>query len=926
VLTLRDAGLALGIFLLAAIQLLGQEKKLVVPPVPSIEELIANLGDPDFAIRENAQRELWKRGDAAVPALEKALRDENPEIVRRAGELLEKFAWGVRFDTPPTVLKILREFQVGDQDPLKSAEIRKKAILELIKFGPRGISVAQALLRRNFSQEAHAQIVAQITALLQREIPLRLFEGKIDEASELIGLHLAGTGPEGAADFASFHFLRGSLPAAIAATESAAKSSRDANNHRLILTHLFRASGEWAKARATAADVPTQADTSSLVELLCEEEGDWPTLADTIQLRNANHPDAVLLTLLRLEGKQKEFDDNVNRIKREASEFSSTEEVTDAVVALLSNHRVEEGTKILLERKQNLGLLAETLISRLRYKEALELAVGDGMLPKHEKLAFDLRRARLLMLTGHREGAVQLFNKLANGLASTTENPGESVPLVRSLLRAEVRVGLKDLAAEHAAIFLAGDLGRFDRVGGESVFEILFGQDSTVAESIYMALWLIKNAGDEPGRIMAQVRNLLSGKASKVEVDAAIKQLDVWGKKTDRSSERARDQLRKVAPYTVRAFLALAAVNRADGRHDDAEAAYKSAAESMSGWGGQDVDGPRSWAYGTSEVSRPWLEWGDFLMERGRFRDASVRFVEGWKKFPDQPLLLFLSGNSLVKAGDVKEGERRMELSHWVSLGQERIRGRFLDELIRRGEGKAAQRETELILRACWPRDHYFGNVMNQASRAAVLNNDFNTAEKCVQRSLLVILKTPGVYFVETSAYMNVPHVMLVYRALARLGAGKVDEAMAIARDALAVTPGHLFLISAMVPELDRLGRKAEADELFGIAWSAYEKVLTDSPDSPFARNALAALSANCRRELDKGQAHALAAFKADPDSAQYRETLAEVFFRQGKRDKATDAMLKLIEEEPRNQFYKRQLKRYRDGPLDSAKPERADE
>jgi tetratricopeptide (TPR) repeat protein len=261
-----------------------------------------------------------------------------------------------------------------------------------------------------------------------------------------------------------------------------------------------------------------------------------------------------------------------------------------------------------------------------------------------------------------------------------------------------------------------------------------------------------------------------------------------------------------------------------------------------------------------------------------------------------------------------------------VSLGQERIRGRFLDDLVRRGEGNAAKRETELILSACWSRDHYFGNVMNQASKAAALTGDYVSAEKCVQRSLFIILKTPGVYFVETAGYINVPHDMLIHRARARLAAGKVDEAVALAHDALAIVPGHIELVSSMVPILDRLGKKKQADDLFNAAWSTYQKMLADFPDSPHARNALASLAANCRRNLGTGLIHAEAAVSADPSSAQYRETLAEMQFRRGSREPAVEIMKKLVKEDPRNQLYKRQLNRYRTGALDSPKPERADQ
>lgn len=926
----------LGVLALTA---LGQDKKPAGPPPRALEELVADLGDPVFAVREKAQRELWARGDAAIPALEKALRDDNPEIARRARELLDKFSWGLRPDTPPEVLRLLRQFQAGDKDPQKSIEVRKAAILELLKLGTPGIAVARALLGKNLPPEARAQVIAHVATLVRREVPLRLFEGKIDEAGELIALHAIGTEAEGAADFAVFQVLRGNLPGAIASAEAARKAGKHTANAKLILAHLYRASGDWKKARECAADLPQSGDGFSMVESLREEEGDWGTLADTFPTGRANHPTALRLSFLRLAGRKKAFDDELAEVIKNVPDYSAAHDVFEAVFTLLSNHRVEDATKILLEKKQNLGLLAEMLILQLRYKEALALIdatnQADRQLSADEKLAFDLRRARVLMLIGNRDDAVQVFNRVAEGLRRVGDNGrnySSTIMAVRSLLRAELRVGLKNLAAEHAAGFVDSDFfRRFEQsASGESAFEILFGPDATSGETLFAVLRKREIPGKEPGQTMIRVRELLTGKASKAAVDEALKALREPPKDGEVFSTNGRaresDSIVFTTPpksYQSKRFLAIAAVGRAAGRDADAEAAFKAAAELTDV--DDDVAGARSWVYGVSDAYRPYVEWGDFLSDRGRFHESAARLLEGWKRFPDQPLLLFLSGKALVKAGDAKEGNRRIELSHWVSLGQERVRGRFLDELVRRGEGAAAKRETELVLRACWSRDHYFGNVMNQGARAAELIRDFDTAEKCCQRSLLVMLKTQGMYYVETSAYMVVPHSLLIYRAQSRLRAGNVEEALTLAREALAVTPGHIDLITGMVSELNRLGKKAAGDELFGIGWAAYQKVLAEFPDSPSARQSLALLAANCQRDLDKGLEYAQTAVKADPGSVPFRETLAEVHFRRGDRDKAVELMTKLAQEDPVNRLYKRQLVRYRSGALDSPKPDRED-
>jgi len=65
---------------------------------------------------------------------------------------------------------------------------------------------------------------------------------------------------------------------------------------------------------------------------------------------------------------------------------------------------------------------------------------------------------------------------------------------------------------------------------------------------------------------------------------------------------------------------------------------------------------------------------------------------------------------------------------------------------------------------------------------------------------------------------------------------------------------------------------------------------------------------------------------KAVPDSDAYRETLAEVHFRRGDRDRAAAVMTKLLEEYPRTRLYHRQLARYKTGGLDSPLPEAEDE
>src|SRR5262249_20656488 len=52
--------------------------------------LVRQLGDTDFATREEATRLLVKRGTSAVPFLKPAIKDTDPEIARRAEQCLQE--------------------------------------------------------------------------------------------------------------------------------------------------------------------------------------------------------------------------------------------------------------------------------------------------------------------------------------------------------------------------------------------------------------------------------------------------------------------------------------------------------------------------------------------------------------------------------------------------------------------------------------------------------------------------------------------------------------------------------------------------------------------------------------------------------------------------------------------------------------------
>ena len=87
----------------------------------------------------------------------------------------------------------------------------------------------------------------------------------------------------------------------------------------------------------------------------------------------------------------------------------------------------------------------------------------------------------------------------------------------------------------------------------------------------------------------------------------------------------------------------------------------------------------------------------------------------------------------------------------------------------------------------------------------------------------------------------------------------------------------------------------------------------------------MAWLTACCRRELDKGLEHAQKAVALAPDAPGYHDTLGEVYFQRGDKEKALTAARRSAELDPKVEYYKRQIKRIEAGDPRAELPAQGD-
>ncbi|QEL18060.1 tetratricopeptide repeat protein [Limnoglobus roseus] len=907
------------------IYLLAADPPKAVEKKPDAEQLVRDLGSPVFAVRDRASRDLWKLGEPARTAVEAATKSDDPEIAQRASDILEKFNWGIFPDTPVDVLKQIKEFR--SDDPQR----QKAAITALAHHDERGLRTLRLILSHEFEPPLREALFEGLLSATRDAVPPLLFDCKLKLAEQALELGTLGPNLEAWLDYAVFVEQHGRSPEAIRALEKAAGGSNSqahaAEGALAVLLHL---NGQSAAARKRLRGQPQDKLPPRFLASFLEDLGEWDSLIGLGDTNDLPNPGLQLFRARRARNKDK-VSELTAELKKAAT--NGDESAVEVGIALFLNERPLDATAILREKNAGPRMLADVMAERLLFPEVLGL-LGDGAASKptegedesfQPRLYYDMRRARILAQLGRKDDSVQLFNQIGEQVQH------RNTYLMREFLRASLRSGHYDLSAEHAGKFVA----HLERRSEDAIYnalpdpyELLFDEDAEAAKGWWKAF---RHSGEhregDSGETMRRVRELLAGTGSPDRLKTANQLLDNWlGANENRKPEGSIID-------RVRGHRARAATARLAGDLDRVEGEMRKAVRE---WGFDEADklrsaafirelssanpdkGPRSWMYDTNESFKVWLDLGDLLAERGKPAEAAKVFEQGWRQYPNNPILLYLSGKSLRASGDSVEGDRRIKLSHTITLGDAQVRGRFLHELTERGELADVKTESEWTRKCVWFWSPYRGNVWNQLSRSAEVLGDYETAAVATERNLHFLLLTPNIVFCDGGGYIRVPANIRAYRARVTLAAGNVAGAFAASKEVLQLLPAHTEFLTGIVPEFDRLKHATEADALFQITWAALQKLIRENPDSAWSHATAAQAAAGCRRELDAALRSAQRAVKLAPAVKWHQEVLAEVHFRRNDREAALKVMESLRRRDARSPYYKRLVERYKTADITS--------
>lgn len=569
-----------------------------------------------------------------------------------------------------------------------------------------------------------------------------------------------------------------------------------------------------------------------------------------------------------------------------------------AVEALLLNDQFDAGLKR-LETSYPLRA-ADMFSSRYEYGRALALAGWQpgvaldrkwlDALPAKDpnpqtsamaRFDFGLFAARLLHMVGETESARQAIDTLLV-FADEQPNPNSSAAPRRQCWE-KIALALVAVDDEPRAWQVAA-LGLFGPDPPPAILSRLFPGRYESARG-WWSFFRAKHAGEPVTATFARVHAMMNPPANEdaAAFEALVDEIEARAKGIDEG---------------MRKYELLAAAHGSAAR-DRLDLAHRCLAPYAA------ADGDLAYLLGLT------------LRKQDRWAEAAVQFKAAWDANPERLAALYLSGDSLVRGGEEVAGRRRMETALLLAIdaGTRRL---LAMELSRVGLTDAADGQYELLLRIAPPEHLEWHEAARHLGERPWAIADPALAARRQSLAMLDDLRT-NFYFLSARDYLAGPANFHRMSARAAIAAGDFAAAEKHIERALVAGPTNSDLSEELVPLLESVGRKQQADEMFERQYAAYQAAVERFPKSALLHNNIAWLAARSSRRLDDALTHATKAVELSPDNAGHIDTLAEVHFRRGDRDTAVQHSRRALALKPRDETLQKQLHRFEHDPLPGA-------
>lgn len=850
-----------------------------------LAELIRDLADDKFRVRETATREIWKLGESALDALQETAVGKDPEQSYRAGELIRKIQLHITPDTDPAVIALVERYAKAapNEKVVLFDQMRKRrAWRQLLKlYAAETSPELQTRLMRSVEGVA---VVAARERLLADDAP-----GALDF------LEMAPADAPGLLALADFHRSQGTWDAELKRAKTLKGDRADAWQ-----LALYRAAGDLEAAR-DSADAAGEVMISAAMSALLGDPLPWLRKNAAAGDGGEIHKPYTQIAIKRWQTRELRPAD-LEPLVRSVNAKNRAERQNGINSLFLL------GEAALAEK----AYAANSRLSAFTYFEALE-RIPEALLvlgldpDKPDYTGWAAQRFKNLAENGRDDGQdgtldAQQLILLANFLDRRglhEQCAAAFLPPLAALSEKDVKVFTEFLSqlfggnmtmstevlgapllAKKAAVAWAGD----DDERWEEVFGCAFGGQDEIMD---LWDWL---AELKPG--VSRVERF-EGMLALYGLGRDPQRLrEKWINLAWEAVDRTPEEKRKPVLEKIRFLLS---------QTPDV------------------VNDLKLWDQ-FPEDNRQEGSWREHIMDLsagGRWDEAAAFFqrqidrTSKARREPEPSMYACLAA-CLRNAGHLEEAAAQDSIIDKIALGNDAIE-------IANGYAYGSD-----YTRAAqwWARAVRQGEPGSERFIVALQLHGQMLVEQGDWKAVAAVSEVRAQLDASVDSSSASPLTALRTRLQADLGWAlanlKTDRTRSIAvlKRCHGMFPSDGSLADDFFPALRKVGLIKEHDEWFRNSWERMSAVISRFPDSDNTCNTAAWLASRARRNLDEAEAYEKHALTLNPEQAAYLDTMAEIQFARGKRDKALEWSAQAINFMPSDSMLRRQHERFRTAPL----------
>ncbi|MEE2639239.1 MAG: hypothetical protein VX768_01315 [Planctomycetota bacterium] len=892
-----------------------QEKSLDAKREKKITELVGQLGSPRFLDRQLATRQLWEIGKPAEEKIRAALKSPNAEVVARAASILSDFDYGIYPGIDRATRDRITRFRDG------SLAVKTSAGKELLQSGM-AETLVRLILRETDSEKAG--ILSRTFLGNSRFLQEMLI---VDEARQALDtLRLLNQGAKRLpldsmrleqlrTEYIWLAQVQGQLGAEISSLEKRLQADK-ASGDPLLMVRLQRSAGRNSDCLATSKKISDREQADFVRANLLAEAHHWDQLSDRHWVENREPISEIQLsdllnaiTFHRLAAQRDRFEKDLNILYA----FSDP----------LVNDLALDADSDLFDRVSNATIfkICEFLFANRQIEKALDY------LQKTDKIgAFDAYVS------------IDDYEKAFAAIGLQEVSPATAAILerkIRSFRPARWSGSTREMEGFADIIHAFYQLGFHDQARDQyrALYSVALRFESKQQEALEIVCRSMLN-NDQLELFFDLIQPQVAQKKQAFAIRSIFRELDFevdgvsladywWTVLEDRFPERKpmerlrllRDYLRPPLPgqnvaveFTTLLELVEKEILADQGWGDEAFLGYTYLLLKQK-------DKAKSWfrKYLLEENTNRTgiaMQLGDLYREDRQYAEAASAYLAGWEQTDRRSVsALYLAGLSARLEGKPTEAKKWIRMARQCALSPDDHRQLAID-LYQRDLGQDALALLESTMKTA-----DFQSWETGTARFRLINllgeDEGQRAANLLENQLLDVAATPRLY-TSMSSYTYYPVQVSLRQFDQCIHDQRPNEAYEAARRALAIRPCSATVAEDYLPRLRKLEKgKPLADKLLDSIIQSHQKQLKRFPESGLYHNNLAWACTTNGMHLEMALEHAEKVVRQEPQNPTYIDTLADICFNLGQRERAINLIQRCLQLNPASEHYRAQLKRF---------------